>query len=84
MNNVFDPTTVAGLTSRINSLTPATIPQWGNPRETARLDPARDQARLVLGEGQFAATLAAGRSLSSELAAAEALALAAALPTGAG
>ena len=63
---------------------PDTIPQWGNPRETARLDPARDRARLVLGEGQFAATLAAGRSLSSELAAAEALALAAALPTGAG
>lgn len=29
VNNVFDPTTVAGLTSRINSLTPATIPQWG-------------------------------------------------------
>jgi hypothetical protein len=63
---------------------PDIIPQWGNPRETARLAAARDRARLVLGDGQFAATLAAGRTLAREPAAAEALALAAKLRSGAG
>ncbi len=58
---------------------PDIILQWGNPRETARLAPAWDRVRLVLGEDQFAAALAAGRALASEPAAAEARALAAEL-----
>jgi tetratricopeptide (TPR) repeat protein len=63
---------------------PDIIPQWGNPRETARLDPARDRARQALGEGEFDTILAAGRALAGESAAAEALTLSAALGSGAG
>lgn len=58
---------------------PDIVPQWGNPRETRRLGPARDQARLALGDDQFAATFAAGKAISSDAAAAEGIALAAAL-----
>ncbi len=62
---------------------PGSVPQWGSPRETQRLGPAREQARAALGEDGFATSLQAGRALASAPATAEALALAAALRDGA-
>lgn len=59
-------------------------PQWGHPRETARPGRAVDQARQVLGEELFDASLGAGRVLTRDDAATKALALAAALRGAAG
>ena len=55
---------------------PSATPQWGRVRETARLGPVRERAQQLLGEDQFAATLASGRALAIDPATAEAVALA--------